>query len=134
VSQAATVDAMLKTKSVAAIVVHLKVDYNVIVARLAERRLCPVCGALYGVAPGKSEPPKVCGLDGARLVVREDDRPEVVTQRLKAYDAKTAPVLEFFQKAGYARVDVDGNAEGGPAAVSKGILVRLREMTGGLRA
>jgi adenylate kinase len=130
VSQAATVDAMLKSKKIAAIVVHLKVDYNVIVARLAERRLCPVCGALYGTAPGTSAPPRVCGLDGARLVVREDDRPKVVTERLKAYDAKTAPVLEFFRKAGYATVDVDGDAKGGPAAVSEGIQARLKELPG----
>ena len=129
VSQAATVDALLKSEGIAAVVVHLKVDYNVIVARLAERRLCPVCGALYGTAPGAAAPPKVCGLDGARLVVREDDRPKVVTERLKAYDATTAPVLEFFRKAGYRTLEVDGNAEGGPEVVSRGIQARLKEMT-----
>jgi adenylate kinase len=131
VSQAATVDKLLKSKGVAALVLHLKVDYNVIVARLAERRLCPVCGALYGVVPGASAAPEVCGLDGARLVVREDDRPEVVTERLKAYDVKTAPVLEYFRNAKYACLDVDGDAAGGPEAVSVTIQTRLREITGG---
>jgi adenylate kinase len=130
VAQAGTVDTLLKSKGVRSVVVHLKVDYNVIVARLAERRLCPVCGALYGVAPGATAAPTVCGLDGATLIVREDDRPEVVTERLKAYDAKTAPVLEYFRNAGYPCLDVDGNAAGGPEAVAEGVRGRLREEVG----
>lgn len=129
VSQARTVDQLLKSRGVETVVVHLKVDYNVIVARLAERRLCPVCGALYGTKLGKASAPKVCGLDGARLIVREDDRPDVVTERLKAYDLKTAPVLEFFEGAGYRRLDVDGDA-GGPEAVSAVVQTKLGELTG----
>ncbi|MEQ1946517.1 MAG: adenylate kinase [Bryobacteraceae bacterium] len=130
VAQAGTVDTLLKSKGIRAVVVHLKVDYNVIVARLADRRLCSVCGALYGIAPGATATPSVCSLDGSKLVVREDDRPEVVTERLKAYDAKTAPVLEYFRKAGYMCLDVDGNAEGGPAVVAAGIRGLLAEAAG----
>lgn len=130
VAQAGNVDTLLKSKGIRSVVVHLKVDYNVIVARLAERRLCSVCGALYGIAPGATAPPTVCSLDGAKLVVREDDRPEVVTQRLKAYDAKTAPVLDYFQKAGYLCLDVDGNAEGGPEAVAAVIREQLKAASG----
>ena len=65
-------------------VIHLVVDYNVIISRMAGRRVCPKCGTLYNAI---SQPPKVegiCDLDGAALVVREDDREEVVRERLDA--------------------------------------------------
>ena len=45
-----------------------------------------------------------------RLFVRDDDREEVVVQRLKAYDQQTAPVLEFLKGAGYQCFDVLGEA------------------------
>ena len=53
VAQAGIVDKMLKERGARALVVHLKVDYNVIVDRLAARRQCPVCGAVYGAKPGE---------------------------------------------------------------------------------
>lgn len=78
------------------LVIHLKVDYDVITARLTGRRLCPQCGTLYNI---RLKPPIVsgrCDIEGARLIVRDDDREEVIRQRLAAYDAQTMPVLEFF--------------------------------------
>ncbi len=66
------------------VVIHLVVDYNVIISRISGRRVCPKCGTLYNAV---SRPPKidgVCDLDGTALVVREDDREEVVRQRLAA--------------------------------------------------
>ncbi len=127
VNQARIVDRMLVERGVRALVIHLKVDYNVIVDRLAARRLCPICGAVSGVKPGETEKPTVCGLDGAKLVVRDDDRPEVVRKRLLNYDRQTAPVLAFFEEAGYDRLDVDGDSTGGPEAISHGIQASVRE-------
>ena len=68
---------------VAAVVVNLQVDYNVIVARLAGRRQCPECGALYSLSPNAPTVSEVCDYDGSKLVVRDDDRPEVVTRAVE---------------------------------------------------
>ncbi|PWT97476.1 MAG: adenylate kinase [Terriglobia bacterium] len=82
------------------VVIHLAVDYNVIIARLTGRRQCPHCGTLYNIV---SHPPKqdeLCDLDGHRLAIRDDDREEVIRGRLDAYGRQTRPVLEFFRSAG----------------------------------
>lgn len=89
------------------VVVHLKVDYTRIIKRLTGRRICPQCGALYS---RKSNPPKVadiCDNDGVALIVREDDREDVITERLAAYDRQTKPVLDFFARSGRTFFEVD---------------------------
>jgi len=108
VNQAVLLAALLAARRIHTVVVHLKVDYNVIISRLAGRRQCPTCGALYSVTSNASTVSEVCDYDGSKLVVRDDDRPEVVEQRLKAYEVQTAPVLAYFKQAGYSVEDVEG--------------------------
>jgi adenylate kinase len=128
VSQAEILAAeVLKSRGIRTVVVYLKVDYNVIVARLAGRRQCPVCGALYSLSPNAPTVSEVCDYDGSKLVVRDDDREEVVTERLKAYDRQTAPVLEYFRTAGFDCWEVDGAGAGGPQAIAKRIKTMLQE-------
>jgi adenylate kinase len=128
VSQAEILAAeVLTSRGIATVVVYLKVDYNVIVARLAGRRQCPVCGALYSLSPNAPTVSEVCDYDGSKLVVRDDDREEVVTERLKAYDRQTAPVLEYFRTAGFDCWEVDGAGAGGPQAIAKRIKTMLQE-------
>jgi adenylate kinase len=109
VNQARLVTRLLAVKRIAPVVVYLKVDYNIIIARLSGRLQCPVCGALYSL-PNVPGVPGVCGTDGSNLVAREDDRPEVVGERLKAYERQTTPVLEFLRGAGYSVAEIDGAA------------------------
>jgi len=90
------------------VVIHLEVDYNVIIARLTGRRQCPRCGTLYNLA---SQPPRVdslCDLDGEKLTVRADDNEAVIRQRLEAYGQQTRPVLDHYRKVGRPVFDVDG--------------------------
>jgi adenylate kinase len=90
------------------LVIHLKVDYNKLIARLTGRRQCVQCGSLYNLV---LKPPKnagVCDLDGSPLVIREDDREPVIRQRLEAYEAQTRPLLDYFSKNG-GLVEVDGS-------------------------
>lgn len=93
------------------VVIHLAVDYNIIIARLTGRRQCPVCGTLYNIA---SHPPKidgVCDRDGQTLVIRDDDRESVIRERLDAYERQTRPVLDYLRSTG-RRVEVlDGSTE-----------------------
>jgi adenylate kinase len=91
------------------VVIHLAVDYNIIIARLTGRRQCPRCGTLYNVA---SHPPKVdsvCDLDGEALVIRDDDREAVIRGRLDAYERQTRPVLEYFRQSGHRVIEVDAS-------------------------
>ena len=107
-------------RGVRQVVIHLAVDYNVIIARLTGRRQCPRCGTLYNVS---SHPPRVegvCDLDGAELVIRDDDREAVIRGRLDAYDRQTRPVLEYFRTSGHRVFEVDAS-DGSPATVHRTI-------------
>lgn len=105
--QARHLTGWLDGRGIGEVVIHLAVDYNIIIARLSGRRQCPRCGTLYNVA---SQPPKVdelCDLDGQKLVVREDDSEAVIRGRLDAYDRQTRPVLEFYRHSGRRILEVD---------------------------
>jgi adenylate kinase len=100
----------LDERGVSEVVIHLAVDYNSIIARLTGRRQCPRCGTLYNIV---SRPPKcdgVCDLDGEKLVIRDDDREEVIRERLSAYERQTRPVLEFYRAAGRRLLEVDASS------------------------
>jgi adenylate kinase len=93
------------------VVIHLLVDYNIIISRMNGRRVCPKCGTLYNAV---SRPPRVegiCDLDGDTLVIREDDREEVVRERLAQYEAQTRPVIEYFRDSGARLFDVDASKD-----------------------
>jgi adenylate kinase len=121
VEQAGVLGKMLEGRAVTPVVVHLKVDYNDIVTRLAGgRRQCPLCGTLYNLS---TNPPKVdliCDLDGTGLVARPDDSVVVIRQRLEEYESQTRPLLDFFKRCGYPYHEVDGS-EGSPLAISNRI-------------
>jgi adenylate kinase len=82
------------------IVIRLEVDYNELLRRLTGRRSCPTCGRIYNV---HLQPPKVnesCDRDGTQLVIRDDDREEVIRARLDAFDHQTRPVAEYYEAKG----------------------------------
>ena len=79
------------------IVIQLLVDYNQLLLRIAGRRSCPTCGRLYNI---HSQPPladELCDVDGFKLVIREDDREEVVSERLATYERQTKPVAQYYR-------------------------------------
>ena len=117
IPQAGMLEKLLAAKGFTPVVVYLEVDYNRIVARLAGRRLCPVCGALYSLASNAPEISMVCDYDGATLVIRDDDREEVIRERLEAYDRQTLPLLDYFRKSGYPFHGVEAS-EGSPQAIA----------------
>jgi len=134
VNQARLLSGLLEAKRIEPLVIHLKVDYNVIIARLSGRRQCPTCGALYGVSSNalkasEMTASEVCDYDGSRLVVRDDDREEVVLERLKAYERQTTPVLEYLRSAGYTCWDVEG-ASRPPQVIAKEIEELVRQKYG----
>lgn len=102
-AQAEYLSGRLEARGVAPVVIHLLLDYNVLIGRLAGRRQCGCCGALYHVV---SQPPKVagiCDVDGCALTTREDDTEPVIRERLEAYERQTAPLAGYFRERGWLR-------------------------------
>jgi adenylate kinase len=107
-AQAAALDALLASRGEGIdAVVSIDVPREVLVERLAGRRTCPVCNAVYHVAFNPPRRDMVCDRDGAALVQRSDDTAEAVRKRLDAYEEKTAPLLELYAQRGLVR-NVDG--------------------------
>jgi len=120
VAQAALLVQLLSGRGVTPVVVHLKVDYNIIVARLASRRICSQCGSLYSVASNAPIVTANCDYCGGKLVRREDDAPETIWKRLHAFDNQTFPVLDYLKNAGFAAHEIDGSA-GSPQVIMRKI-------------
>jgi adenylate kinase len=111
-AQAETLCGMLKARGISELVIHLVVDYNIVIARLTGRRVCPVCGTLYNVM---SKPPKmagVCDLEGASLIVRDDDREEVIRERMDEYEKQTRPLIDYFREKGERLYEIDASHDG----------------------
>jgi adenylate kinase len=82
------------------IVVNLNVPDEVIIERLAYRLICRNCGAIYNEKTLKPKKPGVCDICGGPLYKREDDKPEVIKERLNVYREKTQPLIDFYKKKG----------------------------------
>jgi len=118
---------LLAAEHAAEVVIHLVVDYNIIIARISGRRVCPKCGTLYNAV---SRPPKIegkCDLDGSTLVIRDDDKEEVVRERLAQYERQTQPLIEFFRKNSGRLIEVDASREK-PEAVFQRIKAELKDI------
>jgi adenylate kinase len=107
VAQATALDEMLRRRGKKIEhVILLEVPTDVLVERLSGRQTCPVDQTPYG----KDNPPKrpgLCDKDGAKLVVRPDDMPDRVRQRMLEYLDKTALLTGYYKTRGVVR-PVDG--------------------------
>lgn len=104
-------------------VVSIEIDDAVIEARMSGRRVCGKCGASYHVI---ANPPKISGVCdncGGELVIRKDDRPETVRDRLRVYHKQTEALKGFYENLGKL-VLVEGNQP--IEAVHRDILAALR--------
>ncbi len=84
-------------------VLALEVPAEDVVARIAGRRTCGRCGAMYHVDFSPSRQPGVCDACGGGTVQREDDREETVRRRLQVYAEQTAPLARHYERAGLLR-------------------------------
>jgi len=77
------------------VVINLKVPDWVIVERLSTRRICKKCGAIYNVKYLKPKVEGICDKCGGELIQREDDKPEVIKERIRVYYEKIKPTLDY---------------------------------------
>ena len=88
-------------------VLSVQVPPEVIVERLAGRRTCKDCGALYHRDFNPSRKEGVCDRCGGELFQRNDDREETINARLMVYGTQTAPLIDFYRERGMLR-EIDG--------------------------
>ena len=81
-----------------------------IVQRMSGRRACPNCGMTYHLEFKPSKDNKTCDGCGTELVIRNDDKPETVLERLKIYHDQTEPLKEYYSKQNKL-VTVEGQDE-----------------------
>jgi adenylate kinase len=116
-----------QASSLPVIAVSIQVDYNQLLRRITGRRNCPVCQTIYNVYGNPPKRDGICDVEGAALVQRADDTEAVFQERMRAYGALTAPVIEHYRGLGrFAEVDGDRPIP----AIAAGIVAaveRLRE-------
>jgi adenylate kinase len=86
---------------------YLEVPFAVLVERAAGRWTCRTCQATYNYRVNPPRLDGVCDLDGGELYQREDDRVDVVSQRIQVYIRDTVPVVEYYRERGILR-EIDG--------------------------
>lgn len=95
-----------------------KIDYAInvdvpdenIVNRMGGRRACVGCGATYHIKYNAPTVENTCDTCGGELIIRDDDKPETVQNRLSVYHEQTQPLIDFYEKQGVLKT-VDGTVD-----------------------
>jgi len=103
-------------------VIFIDIPDKLAVERLSKRRFCPKDHSVYGLGR-KPRKAGVCDNDSAKLVHRDDDKPEAIKKRLEWYHDATEPLMEYYKPRDLVRV-VDGTKA--PDEVFRLILEELR--------
>jgi len=109
--QAECLDRILAdTKTPGPLVLHLDVSRERLLGRLTARRQCATCGAIFNLLSRPSSAGTRCENDGGELLQRDDDAESVILRRLAEFEASSAPLIEYYRKADYHRIDGDREA------------------------
>lgn len=91
-------------------VINIQVSRDVLIQRLTGRWICPVCGSSYHTLFNPPQQAGICDKDGGKLFQRDDDKAEVVTQRLDVNIAQTQPLIDYYSQQGLLR-NINGEQE-----------------------
>ncbi|MCI8408645.1 MAG: adenylate kinase [Lachnospiraceae bacterium] len=111
IPQAEALDAALEK-------INDKVDYAIdvdvpdsnIIDRMSGRRACVGCGGTYHIVYNPTKAEGVCDTCGGQLILRDDDKPETVENRLKVYHDQTQPLIDYYTKKSILK-SVDGTKD-----------------------
>jgi len=114
-----------QTGTLPVVAVSIQVNYNQLLRRITGRRNCPVCQTIYNVYVNPPKKDGFCDIEGAALTQRADDTEEVFKERMRAYGALTAPVVEHYRAQGrFAEVDGDRPI----SAIASGIVAAVERL------
>ena len=85
-------------------VISIEIDDSVIEGRMTGRRVCPNCGSSYHVANNPPKTEGICDNCGTELVIRKDDAPETVRERLDVYHSRTEVLKDYYNQQGKLRL------------------------------
>ena len=78
----------------------IEADDEEIIGRLSGRRVCPACGATFHMTANPPEKDGVCDACGAALIIRKDDDPDTIRNRLLTFHRETAPLKDYYRAQG----------------------------------
>ena len=87
--------------------VNVEVPDENIINRMSGRRACVGCGATYHIQFNPTKVEGICDACGEKLILRDDDKPETVKNRLSVYHEQTQPLIEYYSGKGVLK-EVDG--------------------------
>lgn len=96
----------------------IDVDKDVLIRRLAGRRVCSQCGATYHVDNNKPKVEGVCDICGGEIIQRDDDSEDTVRNRIEVYENQTSPLIDYYKERDLL-YHIDGDQE--VSAVSEDI-------------
>ncbi len=88
--------------------IYINVPEEEVIKRLCARRVCPSCGALYNLITNPPRDDEKCDRCGTPLIQRDDDKEEVIRERIRVYREKTEPIINYYRERGKL-VEVDGH-------------------------
>jgi adenylate kinase len=98
VNQAEAFETMLNTMGLQVDkVFYFDLDDDVIIKRLSGRRVCPKCSATYNIYYQKPKNDTLCDNDATPLIQRDDDKEEIIANRLRVYKEQTFPLIEYYK-------------------------------------
>jgi len=103
------------------VVIDLEVPRQLVLERLAARRVCQDCGTNY-TASGREKMPWLCDVCGGDVIQRTDDTEEAINHRLDLYESQTRPLVNYYDKRGLLEV-VDGT--GSPDEVTPRLITAI---------
>lgn len=127
-SQCETLDNILEKLNIKVdLAINLSVDYDELIRRITNRRLCKNCKKGYNI---EYNPPKIagiCDLCGEEVIQRADDTKESVKNRLDIYYSNEQPILEYYKNKGVLRIEVAGDKVGRTSKdVTEDLLIELK--------
>ncbi len=129
-NQAEWLDGQLANSPLPVVAISIVVPERVLLERITGRLICPVCGTIYNRYSEPPVQPGICDREGAQLVHRADDTEPVFYERMKAFEAKTAAVIEYYRAHDSRFAEVDGNLPVDEVTQSiRATLFRLRHYT-----
>ena len=128
VTQAVDLDHLLEWRGMGKpVVIEFRVPADRLLRRLSGRWTCSVNGETYNIYEAPPKVPGICDFDGGKLIQRPDDRPEVISERLAAYEFQTRPLTDYYWRKGVLDV-IDASAS--MEEVSKALAKIIRRVSG----